>query len=186
MIRLFLAHLITNRFLNSGVIYSPILLDYIMRKIFFYTLLTGFLFSFHALQAEEVNFEKQIYPLLKESCVKCHRPPYEEKRGTRTRTKKPKAGIILSTKEGITTAVDENDKKILVPGDPAKSRLVEVTKLPLDDEYHFPPEGKAPQWTKKDIALVEKWIKEGAKFGEWSADPKPNEGLEWDGKEKTE
>lgn len=155
-----------------------------MRKLFFCALMSGSLLSSAVLQAEEVDFEKQIYPLLKASCVKCHSKPYEEKRGTRTRTKKPKAGIILSTKEGITTSVDENDKKILKAGDPDGSRLLAVTKLPLSDEYHFPPAGKAPQWTKEEIALVTKWIKEGAKFGDWTEDAKDREGLDWDGKEK--
>ena len=155
-----------------------------MRKIFFYTLLSGFLLSSAAVQAEEVDFEKQIYPFIKSSCVTCHRPPYEETRGTRTRTKKPKAGIILSTKEGILSAEGESGQKILVPGDPDKSRMLEVTKLPLDDEMHFPPEGKAPQWTAAEKELFAKWIKEGANFGSWEADPAPNEGLDWDGKER--
>jgi len=118
--------------------------------------------------------------------IKCHHQPYEETRGTRIRTRKAKAGITLSTKEGFLTAVDENDKKILVAGDADGSRLLAVTKLPLNDDYHFPPAGKAPQWTKEDQALVAKWIKEGAKFGEWTVDEKDREGIEWDGKEKNE
>lgn len=155
-----------------------------MRKLFFCALMSVSLLSAAILQAEEVDFEKQIYPLLKASCVKCHSKPYEETRGTRTRTKKPKAGITLSTKEGITTSVDENDKKILKPGDPDGSRMLAVIKLPLEDDYHFPPAGKAPQLTDEEIALIAKWIKEGAKFGKWTEDAKDREGLEWDEKEK--
>jgi len=151
-----------------------------MRKIFFSTLLSGFLFS-SALQAQDkVDFEKQIYPLIKASCVQCHRPPYEDG----GRTKKPKGGIIFATKEGITTAEGENGSKILVPGKPEESRMLQVTLLPLDDEMHFPPDGKAPQWTKAEKELVTKWITEGANFGTWTADPNPGEIPAWDGKEK--
>lgn len=160
-----------------------------MKKTIFSLLLSGSLVGFATVQAEEVNFEKQVYPLLKASCVTCHSKPYEEKRGSRTRTKKPKAGITLSTKEGITTSKYEDKEKneitILKAGDPEGSRLLAVTKLPLDDEYHFPPPGKAPQWTKKDIELVAKWIKEGAKFGDWTEDKEDRKGLDWDDKEKT-
>lgn len=157
-----------------------------MKKLFFSLLLSGSLVGFASVQAEEVNFEKQIYPLIKASCVKCHYQEYEETRGTRTRTKRPKAGITLSTKEGITTGKDENDELILKAGDPDGSRLLAVTKLPLSDDMHFPPAGKAPQWTDEEKALVAKWIKEGAKFGSWTEDKKDREGIEWDGKEKNE
>jgi len=153
-----------------------------MRKLFIYSLTLG-LGGFVSVRADDkVDFEKQVYPLLKQSCVQCHRPAYQKEGGGRTI--KPKAGIVLSSKEGITSAVDEKDKKILVPGDPKASRMVEVTKLPLADEYHFPPAGKAPQFTADDIALLEKWITQGAEFGAWTQDANP-EGPEWDGKEKT-
>jgi hypothetical protein len=130
---------------------------------------------------EKIDFAKQIYPFVKSGCVKCHAPPYEDERG---RTRKPKAEIILATKEGILNSVDEEGNKILVPGKPDETRMLEVTKLPIDDDYHFPPEGKAPQWTDAEKELFGKWVAAGADFGDWEADPKPQEGLEWDGKEK--
>ncbi|MDF1862581.1 MAG: hypothetical protein P1U87_20355 [Verrucomicrobiales bacterium] len=130
---------------------------------------------------DKIDFAKQIYPFVKSGCVKCHAPPYEDERG---RTRKPKAEIILATKEGIMESVDEEGNKILVPGKPDETRMLEVTKLPIDDDYHFPPEGKAPQWTDAEKELFGKWVAAGADFGDWEADPKPQEGLEWDGKEK--
>lgn len=157
-----------------------------MKKLFFTLLISG-AFSGGALLAEDpVDFEKQIYPLLKQSCVKCHSQPYEETRGTRTRTKKPKGGIIFSNKADILAAVNDDEKKILVPGKPEESRMLLVSQLPLEHDEHQPAPGKAPQWTKADEALISKWIKEGAKFGTWTEDKKDREGLEWDGKEKTE
>ena len=134
-----------------------------------------------SLKAEDIDFATQIYPFIKSGCVTCHSPPYEDERG---RTRKPKADIILATKEGILNSVDENDEKILVPGKPDESRMLEVTKLPLSDDMHFPPEGKAPQWTDAEKDLFAKWIAAGADFGDWTEDPAPREGIEWDGEEK--
>ena len=134
-----------------------------------------------SVKAEDIDFATQIYPFIKSGCVTCHSPPYEDERG---RTRKPKADIILATKEGILNSVDENDEKILVPGKPDESRMLEVTKLPLSDDMHFPPEGKAPQWTDAEKDLFAKWIAAGADFGDWTEDPAPREGIEWDGEEK--
>lgn len=152
-----------------------------MRKNILILTLIGLAAPVASVQAEDIDFATQIYPFVKSGCVKCHAPPYEDERG---RTRKPKAGIVLATKEGILAAVDEDDEKILVPGKPDESRMLEVTLLPIDDDYHFPPEGKAPQWTDAEKKLFAKWIEQGAEFGDWEADPKPQEGLEWDGKEK--
>ena len=133
------------------------------------------------LQAEDIDFATQIYPFVKSGCVTCHSPPYADERG---RTRRPKADIVLATKEGILNSVDEDEEKILVPGDPDASRMLEVTKLPIYDDMHFPPEGKAPQWTDAEKELFSKWIAAGADFGDWTEDPAPREGLEWDGVEK--
>lgn len=156
-----------------------------MRKLFCFTIISSLLLSAAGVQAQDkIDFEKEIYPFVKSSCVTCHRPPHEYEVRGRMRTKKPKAGIILSTKEGILSAEGESGTKILVPGEPDKSRMLEVTLLPLDDEMHFPPEGKAPQWTTAEKELFAKWIEQGADFGDWTEDPNPGEGLEWDGKER--
>ena len=134
-----------------------------------------------SLKAEDIDFATQIYPFVKSGCVTCHSPPYEDERG---RTRKPKADIVLATKEGILNSVDENDENILVPGKPDESSMLGVTKLPLSDDMHFPPEGRAPQWTDAEKDLFAKWIAAGADFGDWTEDPAPREGIEWDGKEK--
>ncbi len=133
---------------------------------------------------EKIDFETQIYPFVKSGCVKCHRPPYDEERNGRTRTRKPKGGYILATKEGIMSAETDDGAKFVVPGKPDDSRMLAVTLLPIDHDDHYPPEGKAPQWTDAEKELFAKWIEQGAEFGEWTEDPEPSEGLEWDGEEK--
>ncbi len=152
-----------------------------MRKIILLTALCGFALPVMNTQAEDIHFEKQIYPLIKASCVKCHKPAHEDERG---RTRKPKGGFVLTTKVGIMDSEGEEGEKFIVAGKPDESRMLQVTKLPIDDDMHFPPEGKAPQWTTADKELFAKWITDGADFGDWTEDPKPLEDVEWDGKEK--
>lgn len=132
---------------------------------------------------DKVDFQKQVYPLIKASCVQCHRPEHEspDRPGRKV---KPKGGYVFTNAEALSAAEGEEGVKFIVPGKPAESRIIQVVNLPLDDEYHYPPEGKAPQWTKAEIALVTKWIEEGADFGGWKEDDKPLEYPEWDGKEK--
>lgn len=151
-----------------------------MRKYTLIAALFGLLIPASS-KAEEIDFGKQIYPFVKSGCVKCHMPPYEDERG---RTRKPKGGYILSSKEEIMKAEGEDGDKFIVPGKPDESRMLQVTLLPIDDDMHFPPEGKAPQWTDAEKELFAKWIEEGANFGDWTEDATPGEGLEWDGKEK--
>lgn len=152
-----------------------------MRKIILLTALCGFSLPVMNTQAEDINFEKQIYPFIKSGCVKCHKPAHEDERG---RTRKPKGGFVLTTKEGIMTSEGEDGDKFIVPGKPDESRMLQVTKLPIDDDMHFPPEGKAPQWTDAEQALFAKWIEAGADFGDWKEDPEPLAEVEWDGEEK--
>ena len=42
-------------------------------------------------QDQKIDFEKQIWPILERSCVKCHKAPFEEN----GRTIKPKAGLRM-------------------------------------------------------------------------------------------
>lgn len=132
---------------------------------------------------DKVNFEKQIYPFIKSGCVQCHRPEHEnpDRPGRKI---KPKGGFVFTSAETLMAAEGEEGVKFIVPGKPDDSRMLQVVKLPLEDEYHYPPEGKAPQWTEAEKALFAKWITEGADFGGWKEDPKALEVPEWDGKEK--
>ena len=133
---------------------------------------------------EKIDFEKQIYPFIKSGCVQCHRPEHEnpDRPG---RMVKPKGGHVMTSAATLMEAEGEDDAgKFIVPGKPAESLMLTVTKLPLDDDGHYPPEGKAPQWTDAEKALFAKWIEEGADFGTWKEDPKALEAPVWDGKEK--
>jgi mono/diheme cytochrome c family protein len=51
---------------------------------------------------------------------------------------------------------------LVVRGDPEASELVRRMRLPLDDDDHMPPK-KKPQHGPEELALVESWIRAGAR-----------------------
>ena len=125
-------------------------------------------------QDEAIDFGKDIYPMIEESCKKCHRPEYEDERG---RLRRPKAGLVVTSKEALMQGAVEDDetRPVIVAGKPDESTFYTRTMLAIEDDEHMPPEDKAPEWTDDQKALFKKWIAAGADFGEWTADPKPTE-----------
>lgn len=155
-----------------------------MRKTSLLAAICGlFLPVLSASAQDKVNFEKQIYPFIKSGCVQCHRPEHEspDRPG---RMIKPKGGYVFTNAESLMAAEGEDGDKFIVPGKADESLMLTVTKLPIDDDSHYPPEGKAPQWTDAEKELFAKWVSEGADFGGWKEDPNPLVVPEWDGKEK--
>lgn len=122
-------------------------------------------------QGDKVNFEKQIWPFLEKSCVKCHKAPYEED----GKTVKPKAGLRLDGAWAI-KAGSENGA-VLKAGKSGESDLYTRTTLPEDDDDFMPPTGKADPLTAEQKELLKKWIDQGADFGGWegNTEGKPKE-----------
>ncbi|MFO1051477.1 MAG: c-type cytochrome domain-containing protein [Planctomycetota bacterium] len=94
--------------------------------------------------AQKVDFEKQIRPLLRDHCVKCHGPD------------KQKGKLRLDLRR---FAFDE-DKGSFVPGKPDDSEALVRVKLPADDPDVMPNEGE--KLNAEQIALLQRWIEEGA------------------------
>src|SRR6185369_15505328 len=76
-----------------------------------------------------VTFEKDIEPMLKESCVGCHGDM------------KPKAGLRLDSLAAALKGSKEG--KVVVPGNSAKSLLVQAAAR-IDPETAMPPMKKRP------------------------------------------
>jgi hypothetical protein len=114
--------------------------------------------------AEDISFEKQILPILKTSCFKCHETEHEEN----GRMKRPKGGLVLDTAEGILAGGKEYPKENVVAGKPEASWLLKTMALPESDELAMPPEGKGDRVSAADQELVKKWIAAGANFGGWT------------------
>lgn len=113
---------------------------------------------------DKVDFEKQILPIIKAKCFKCHQSEHTDDTG---KLKKPKGGLILDSAAGIKKGGKEDKEKVLQAGKGADSTLYTVTTLPESDDKAMPPEGKGDRVTKEEQALIKKWIDEGANFAAW-------------------
>jgi hypothetical protein len=129
--------------------------------------LAGLSLALSTAQADEApDFEKDIYPFIENSCVECHKAPYEDERG---RTRRPKSDLRYDGKAFILKGGEDNDEAAnLTPGDPEKSGMYTRVILELSDDDHMPPEDKADQLTDEQKELLKKWIAAGADFGSWT------------------
>ena len=107
-----------------------------------------------------VDFTRDIRPILSDHCFACHGPD-EAKR---------QAGVRLDIKESVIG-------KIIIPGDASKSRVF----LRMSHEkksMRMPPASFTSQPTDHEIALVKKWIEQGAEWKlHWAYEPPRNPAL---------
>ncbi|MCM8525534.1 MAG: c-type cytochrome [Lentisphaeraceae bacterium] len=96
-----------------------------------------------------VDFAKQVAPIFEARCVKCHGD------------NKQKGEYRLDKAEFVMVAGESEEKPVVV-GKPAESYLVKLIKMTEDDDDVMPPKGGT--LTPEEIALIEQWITEGAKF----------------------
>lgn len=105
-------------------------------------------------QAEEVDFAKQVLPILQDRCFDCHGPD------------KQKGDLRLDTKDGM---FHEDD--MVVAGKPDDSELVMRISLPADDEERMPAKGDP--LTNDQIELFRAWITTGAVWPEGLTTSRP-------------
>ena len=96
---------------------------------------------------DDAFFENRIRPVLVEHCGKCH--------GLGDGAK-VKGGLRLDNRKSLLAGGDNGPA--IVPGDPAKSRLVTAIEY-LDPDLQMPPKGKLPA---KAIADIKAWVAGGA------------------------
>ena len=97
--------------------------------------------------ADEPNYETQIRPIFKEHCTHCHG---EED--------KPKGGIDLRLRRTM-DAKTEDGAPVLTPGHPEFSAMLKLIRA-----GEMPKKGK--KMPEGQVALLESWIKAGAKINE--------------------
>ncbi|MFM2095551.1 MAG: hypothetical protein RIS70_2675, partial [Planctomycetota bacterium] len=97
--------------------------------------------------AAEVEFTRDIQPILAKRCHACH-GALQQKSGLRLDA----TSLILKGGEG---------GPVVVPGDPAASRLLDAM-LGLNG-LKMPPEGEGTPPTAEEVQLIKQWIASGAK-----------------------
>jgi len=99
-----------------------------------------------------VTYEKDIKPILDNSCVKCHSGD------------KPKGKLHLDSLAGVLKG--GVDGVVVEPGKSASSMLIiNVAHLGDEDDWMPPPNNKMkiPALTSEQIGLIRAWIDQGAK-----------------------
>lgn len=106
------------------------------------------------IQADEIEFNRDIRPILSNNCFYCH--GFDE--GHR------EADLRLDTFEAAT-------EYAIVPGKPDESEVLE-RMLSDDPDLVMPPPSSEKQLSKKEKELVRRWIEQGAKYQEhWAWSP---------------
>jgi hypothetical protein len=120
----------------------------------------GLIFTAHGdrpgLAGGPVNFDREIRPILSEYCYACHGPDQKAR----------KADLRLDRKEDAFR--DRSGYAVVVPGNVDESELIQRVASRDPDEVMPPPKfNKRP--SIKQIELLTRWIKEGAKWeAHWS------------------
>ena len=110
----------------------------------------------------KVEFQRQILPIFEKNCIECHATPHTGSDGKLT---KPKGGVVLDSKDGITTS---KRGRLVVAGKPDSSMLFDSISLPADDDDRMPPPKKGAPLPQEQQDLIKRWIEEGAAFGSWT------------------
>jgi len=98
--------------------------------------------------AQQISFARDVQPLLAKRCFACHGPAEQE------------AGVAFHVREAAVAKSDSGHFPI-VPDNPAASELLHRVSA-IDESERMPPEG--PRLSAPDIALLTKWIQQGAVY----------------------
>ena len=114
-------------------------------------LLLGLVVALPPVDAEKLQFDRDILPILSDKCFACHGPDPAVRQ----------ANLRLDTKEGAFSA--PSGYPIIVPDEPENSELVlRITHENIDER--MPPQISNRQPTQKEIDTLIQWIAEGAEW----------------------
>jgi mono/diheme cytochrome c family protein len=114
---------------------------------------------------EPIDFNRDIRPILSENCFYCHGPDASERKGG----PRGQSGLRLDTLEGL--RADLGGHAAVVPGKPDESELIRRV-VTTDEDDLMPPKRSEKRVTPEQVALLRRWIADGAKFSNhWAYDP---------------
>jgi hypothetical protein len=104
----------------------------------------------------EVDFSREILPLLSDKCFQCHGPDPKARKGD----------LRLDNEENVKK--DREGYAVVAPGASAKSELIRRL-LSTDPDELMPPPELGRSLSKSEVARIKQWIDEGAGWGlHWS------------------
>jgi tricorn protease-like protein len=101
-----------------------------------------------------VSFLKDVAPILVQNCIACHNP------------KKSESKYVMTTFAQLAKGGQQGEGVTLEPGDPDASLFVELIRPKGEPRMPYKQEPLAPD----KVALIERWVKEGAKYDGASPD----------------
>ena len=104
----------------------------------------------------DVDFQRDIRPLLSNHCFKCHGPAAQE------------GGLRLDLRERATK------RQVIVAGRPEASKLLQRV-LSTDDDERMPPAEAGERLKPAQLELLKKWIAQGAEYSPHWAFVKPRQ-----------
>jgi hypothetical protein len=102
-------------------------------------------------QTKPVDFNRDIRPILSDTCFTCHGPDEQTQQ----------AGLRLDTKEG--TFADRGGYQVIIPGKASESRLFQRVSA-KEESLRMPPPTADRKLTQHQIDLLRRWIDEGARW----------------------
>ncbi len=100
----------------------------------------------------KIDFNRDIRPVLSENCFACHGPD----------AKQVKGGLRLDQRDS-TIKPAKSGKIAIVPKQPSKSELVRRITTKDTDDLMPPPESHK-KLGSREVALLQKWIEQGAEY----------------------
>lgn len=104
---------------------------------------------------ETISFNEHVQPILSEYCYHCHGPD--------SGTREPKDAPLRLDIEADAFAPRDNGKPVIIKGKPAESDLVKRMHE-KDPELIMPPPASHKTLGAEQIAILEKWIEQGAPY----------------------
>ena len=100
-------------------------------------------------EPSEIQFDRDIRPILADKCFFCHGPDKEHQ----------EADLRLD--------MEDEALAVIKPGSPDESDL--IARILATDESQMPPKETKKELSDKEIALLKRWVKEGASWSQhWS------------------
>ncbi len=104
---------------------------------------------------EKISFNEHVQPILSEYCYHCHGPD--------SGTREPKKAPLRLDRVEDAFALRDDGIPVIIKGDPKKSLLVQRMHEKDPDSIMPPPESHKTM-KPQDIALIERWIEQGAEY----------------------
>src|SRR6202012_4736338 len=119
----------------------------------------GFLALAVLLQGASISFNRDIRPIMSDTCFRCHGPDKSSRM----------SNMRLDLRDEATKPL-RNGKTPIVPGHPEQSEI--IARIFATDARRMPPDFAHKTLTEAQKETVRRWVEEGAKYeGHWAYQP---------------